>query len=161
MYVEFDVLPQNSRVWVYQAEREFTQSEVEFINDQTKIFIDQWTKHGDDLRGSFTIKYNRFLVLGVDENFNKVSGCSIDSSVRFVKQIENHLQTDLMNKMNLTFKLGSEIKLIKLPQFKTFVSENKIDKNTVVFNNLVNTKGDFLNHWEVAAKDSWHARFFN
>ena len=72
MFTEYKNLPNNSRVWIYQSNREFTEKEVEFISVKAKEFINSWTRHGDNLKGSFTIKYNQFLVLGVDENFNNV-----------------------------------------------------------------------------------------
>ena len=159
MFTAYKNLPNNSRVWIYQSNREFTQNEVDFISEKATAFINNWTRHGDDLKGSFTIKYHQFLVLAVDENFNNVSGCSIDASVRFVQQLEHALQLDLMDKMNITFKDGDQINLIKLPQFQEFVKSKKINEETIVFNNLIATKEDFENNWEVPAKQSWHKRF--
>jgi hypothetical protein len=126
MFTQYKNLPNNSRVWIYQSDREFTHKEIEFISAKAEEFINQWTRHGDDLKGSFTIKYNQFLVLAVDESFNNVSGCSIDSSVRFIQQLENELQLDLMNKMNITFKDNDNINLVKLADFKRFVNDKKI-----------------------------------
>ena len=159
MFTEYKKLPQNSRVWVYQSDREFTQEEIELISAKALLFIDNWTRHGDDLKGSFTIKYNQFLILGVDENFNNVSGCSIDASVRFIQELEKELELDLMDKMNVSFKDGDNINIVKLPEFQSFAKEQKITAETVVFNNMVNTKEDFENKWEVPANESWHARF--
>ena len=59
MFTEYKNLPDNSRVWVYQANRELTQEEIEYISAKALLFIDNWTRHGDDLKGSFTIKYNQ------------------------------------------------------------------------------------------------------
>ncbi|WP_440069194.1 ABC transporter ATPase [Tenacibaculum discolor] len=159
MFTEYKKLPQNSRVWVYQSDREFTQEEIEFISAKALLFIDNWTRHGDDLKGSFTIKYNQFLILGVDENFNNVSGCSIDASVRFIQELEKELELDLMDKMNVSFKEGDNINIVKLPEFQNFAKEQKVTAETVVFNNMVNTKEDFEKKWEVPANESWHARF--
>ncbi|NCT08816.1 MAG: ABC transporter ATPase [Flavobacteriia bacterium] len=159
MFTEYNNLPNNSRVWIYQSNREFSDKEVDFITKNATEFINNWTRHGDDLKGSFTIKYNQFLVLAVDENFNNVSGCSIDASVRFVQQLEQALQLDLMDKMNITFKDGDNINLIKLSQFQEFVKSKKINEETIVFNNLIATKEDLENNWEVPAKQSWHKRF--
>lgn len=159
MYTQYTNLPNNSRVWIYQANRPFSIEEVEFISAKAINFIDQWTRHGDDLKGSFTIKYNQFLVLAVDESFNNVSGCSIDSSVRFIKELEQELAIDLMDKMNVTFKDGENINLVKLSDFQDFAKEGKITSETIVFNNMVNTKFDFETKWEVTAKESWHSRF--
>ncbi|MCF2876161.1 MULTISPECIES: ABC transporter ATPase [unclassified Tenacibaculum] len=159
MYTEYNNLPNDSRVWIYQADREFTVEEVEHICAKAILFIENWTRHGDDLKGSFTIKYNQFLVLAVDEGFNNVSGCSIDSSVRFVQELEKEMNVDLMNKMNVTFKVGENINIVKLPEFQQFAKEQKITSNTIVFNNMVNTKEDFETNWEVTADKSWHKRF--
>lgn len=159
MFTPYNNLPDNSRVWIYQSDREFTTQEIELISEKAIAFINSWTRHGDNLKGSFTIKYNQFLVLAVDESFNAVSGCSIDSSVRFVQELEQELHLDLMNKMNITFKDDEHINLVKLSDFQRFAKEQKITPETIVFNNMVDTKQDFENNWEVPAKQSWHKRF--
>lgn len=159
MYTPYKNLPNNSRVWIYQSNREFTEKELEFISTKAEEFINSWTRHGDDLKGSYTIKYNQFLVLAVDESFNNVSGCSIDASVHFIQALEKELQLNLMDKMNVTFKNGNQINLVRLSDFQKFAKEHKITQETIVFNNMVATKEDFENSWEVPAKDSWHKRF--
>ena len=159
MFTEYKNLPNNSRVWIYQSDREFTAKEIEFISARAEDFINQWTRHGDDLKGSFTFKYNQFLVLAVDESFNTISGCSIDSSVRFIQALEKELQLKLMNKMNITFKDNDHINLVKLADFQRYAKEQKVTLETIVFNNMVATKEDFENKWEVPARESWHKRF--
>ncbi len=159
MFVEYKELPNNSRVWVYQSDREFTEKEIDHISEKAKVFIENWTRHGDDLKGSFLVKYNHFLVLSVDESFNNVSGCSIDASVRFVKELEAELNIDLMDKMNVSFKDGDHINIVKLPDFQKYAEQHKITGTTTVFNNMVNTKNDFETQWEVNAEESWHKRF--
>jgi len=161
MFTAYQNLPNNSRVWIYQSDRVFTTDEIAVITKSAIDFIEQWTRHGDNLKGSFTIKYNQFLILAVDENFNNVSGCSIDASVRFVKQIEEKLQVDLMNKMNVTFKDGDHINIVKLSDFQKFAKAQKITKETIVFNNMVQTKEEVETKWEVPANQSWHNRFLN
>ena len=159
MFTAYKNLPNNSRVWIYQSNREFTEEEVKIISSKAIDFIEQWTRHGDNLKGSFTIKYNQFLVLAVDENFNNVSGCSIDSSVRFVQQLEKELQVDLTDKLNVSFKDENRINIVKLSDFQQFAKAKKITSETIVFNNLVQTKENFENHWETTANNSWHQRF--
>lgn len=159
MYTSYTNLPGNARVWIYQAEREFTPEETSYISEKAESFIEQWTRHGDDLKGSFTIKYDQFLVLAVDESFANVSGCSIDASVRFVQMLEQELQVDMMNKMNISFKDHDRINIVKMPTFKEFAKAQKITSETIVFNNMVATKDDFENKWEIPARESWHNRF--
>jgi len=160
MYVKFEYLPSNSRVWVYQSEREFSNHEINFISEKAIEFIDQWTKHGFNLKGSFTFKYNQFLILAVDEGFNNVSGCSIDSSVRFVKELEKSLEVDMMNKMNISFKDDDDdINIVKMSDFKEFTKSNKITSETIVFNNMISTIEELETKWEVSVNNSWHKRF--
>ena len=160
MFTAYKNLPNNSRVWIYQSDREFNNKEVELIKEESEDFINQWTRHGDDLKGSFTIKYNHFLVLAVDESYNNISGCSIDSSVRFIQQLQNKLQLDLINKMNISFKDNNNINILKLSDFQRFIKEEKITPETIVFNKMINTKYGFENNWEVSIMQSWHKRFF-
>ncbi|WP_233861424.1 ABC transporter ATPase [Tenacibaculum piscium] len=159
MFTEYSNLPEDSRIWVYQADRAFSIEEVEYICAKAILFIDSWTRHGEDLKGSFTLKYNQFFVLGVDESFNAVSGCAIDASVRFIKELEDELRIDLMNKMNVSFKKQDSIKVVKLPTFQELAKAAKVTAETVVFNNMVATKKDFETNWEVTADKSWHQRF--
>ena len=161
MFTEYDNLPDNSIIWIYQSDRIFTESEIEIISKRIKGFIEQWTSHGDDLKGSFTIKYNQFLIFGIDESFNDISGCSIDSLVHFVKQLENDFKVDFMDKMNISFMDNGAINVVKLSDFQSFVKDKKITPETIVFNNMVATKGDFKTKWEVTANKSWHKRFLS
>jgi len=159
MFTEYKNLPDNSRVWIYQSDRAFTTKEIEFISEKATEFINQWTRHGDNLKGSFTVKYNQFLIIAVDESFNNVSGCSIDASVRFVKQLEEELQLDLMDKLNISFKDGENINIVKLSDFQKFAKAEKINAETIVFNNMLQTKEEIESKWEIPANQSWHKRF--
>lgn len=160
MFVEFDKMPYTSRIWIYQSNREFSSEEINVITLNAKKFIENWTRHGDDLRGSFTMVYNRFVVIAVDENFANVSGCSIDASVRFIQQIQSELNIDLLNKLHIAFKTNDDVNSVSLNDFRSFIASDKITQDTIVFNNLVNTKADFESKWEVPAKESWHQRLF-
>ncbi|MDX1602129.1 MAG: ABC transporter ATPase, partial [Salinimicrobium sediminis] len=96
MYVPFDTLPESSRVWIYQANRSFTDAELEEIEPKLQTFIQQWTAHGANLKASFEIKYKRFIILALDQKMNVATGCSIDESVRFIQQLEQDYNVDLL-----------------------------------------------------------------
>jgi hypothetical protein len=160
MLVNFNSLTDSSRVWIYQSSKEFSNSEVSSLKEKLDQFITDWNSHGKDLKASYQIKYSRFIILAVDENYNAASGCSIDASVHLIKQFENDFSTDLMNKLNITFKDHQNINMVNLSDFQKFVKEGKITPATVVFNNMVRTKAEFDKNWEVLATDSWHKRFF-
>ena len=161
MYVDFESLKDSSRVWIYQSSREFDEGEINEIGVKLKAFIEEWTRHGDDLKGSYEIKYNQFIVLAVDESFNQVSGCSIDASTHIFKAFEKEYQVELLNKMNTAFKDGDHINIVSLSEYQKYVKEDKIHSGTPVFNNLVQTKKELELSWEVPAERSWHNRYFN
>ena len=161
MLVSFDQLPDSSRVWIYQANRSFTEEELIEIRSKLDSFIEQWTAHGSDLHAGYSILYKRFIVIGLNQDLNNATGCSIDASVHFIQQLERDYNVDLMDKMNVSYKQGEFIAYKQLSDFKKMAKDRAISKNTIVFNNLVSTKGEFEDQWEVPAKDSWHARFLN
>lgn len=161
MLVEFNQLPGSSRVWIYQANRSFTEDELSEIRTKLNTFLEQWTAHGSDLLASYRIEYKRFIVIGLNQSLNAASGCSIDASVHFIQQLEKDYGVDLMDKMNVSYKQGEFIAYKELSEFKKMAKDRAVSKNTIVFNNLVATKAEFLDNWEVPAKDSWHARFLN
>lgn len=159
MFVDYNLMPNTSKTWIYQSNKELTDIEVEQVKTKIENFIKQWKRHGDDLKASYQIKYNQFIVLFVDESYNNVSGCSIDSSVNLIKQLEKEFSVDLTNKLNISFKDTTNINIVSLSDFQKYAKEEKITSNTIVFNNLVTTKADFEENWEVTADKSWHKRF--
>lgn len=159
MLVDFNTLPDNSRVWIYQANRSFTENELLELKNDLSQFLNNWTAHGKDLQAGFEIKYNRFLVIALDQSGQTATGCSIDASVHFIQHLEKKYQVELLDKMNVSFKQGEYIAYKTLLDFKAMAKQKAISKNTIVFNNLVATKGEYTEHWEVPASESWHARF--
>jgi hypothetical protein len=159
MLIPFENLPDSSRVWIYQANRSFSDQELQEIKTQSEDFITQWTVHGSDLKASFEIRYKRFIIFGLDQELNMASGCSIDASVKFIQQLEKQYNVELLDKMNVSYKQGEFIAYKNLIDFRKMAKEKAVSPNTIVFNNLVNTKAEYLTDWEVPASESWHNRF--
>jgi len=113
-------LPVNSKVWIYQANRELNSAEVSFLQENLKIFIQDWAAHGSQLYGDVAIKDNRFIVLVVDESKTGVSGCSIDTSVRKIKELGVKIDVDFFNRMNLYLKKENEFKQVHISEVKGF-----------------------------------------
>ena len=160
MYVNFDNLPNNSRVWIYQSNRTFSKTELDSISGDLSEFLSGWTAHNQELEAGFTLPYNRFIILGLNQEKTNASGCSIDSSVHFILELEKKLDLILLDKMNVTFKQGDYLTHKSLEDFKKMAKEKSINKSTIVFNNLVDTVEAYKKLWEVPVKDSWHRRFF-
>ncbi|MBQ0786747.1 MAG: ABC transporter ATPase [Oceanihabitans sp.] len=159
MLVEFNTLPEESRVWIYQANRSFTEKEIEEISNKLNVFVENWAAHGADLQAGYDIVYKRFIVIGLNQDMNHATGCSIDASVSFIQQLEKDYNVDLMDKMNVSYKQGEFIAYKTLIDFKKMAKDKAVSKNTIVFNNLVNTVAEFKENWEVPASESWHSRF--
>ena len=159
MLVDFNKLPDTSRIWVYQSNRKFTAQELEYITAKTSYFLTQWTAHGAELEAGFQIRYDRFIVLGLNQENASASGCSIDASVHFIQELQEKMGVDLLDKMNVTDYNGAYIAHKNLLDLRKMAKNKSVAANTVVFNNRVNTKAQYKENWEVAAKDSWHSRF--
>ncbi|WP_430908630.1 ABC transporter ATPase [Maribacter sp. 2-571] len=159
MLVDFEKLPGDSRVWIYQANRTFTDIELEEIKTETDTFLKAWTAHGQALNAGYEIPYKRFLIIGLDQTDASASGCSIDASVHFIQQLEQKYDVLLLDKMNVSYKQGEYVAYKPLTEFKKMAKAKSVSAKTVVFNNLVATKEEYLDHWEVPASESWHARF--
>ncbi|MDN3493149.1 ABC transporter ATPase [Winogradskyella bathintestinalis] len=159
MLVDFNTLPEESRVWIYQANRSFSDDEIAQLKTQLDTFIEAWTAHGKDLQAGYKIVYRRFIVIALDQKLNVATGCSIDSSVNFIQQIEKQYNVDLMDKMNVSYKQGEFIAYKSLVDFKKMAKQKAVSKNTIVFNNLVTNIAEFNENWEVPASESWHNRF--
>jgi hypothetical protein len=160
MYVPFENLPEESRIWIYQSNRKFSDDEMAEIESDLKAFLENWSAHGTGLEASYLLKYNRFIIIAVNPQVQQATGCSIDASVSFIQSLEQKYQVDLLDKMNVTFKNGEHIAHKSLIDFKRMAKEKAVTANTIVFNNLVNTIEELNESWEVPAAESWHSRFF-
>lgn len=151
---------ENSRVWVYQADRQLSNNEVEEIKVLLNNFTTSWTAHNNQLKATTEVRYNRFLILIVDESHAGASGCSIDKSVHFMQQIESHFKINLFDRFNLAYREGHEILSAPRNAFEEKLKQGAINTNTIVFNNMVQNLADLNNKWEVPFKDSWHIQLF-
>ncbi|WP_394906300.1 ABC transporter ATPase [uncultured Mesonia sp.] len=159
MWVEFNALADESKIWIYQANRSFTDVELQELEVSIKDFVNNWAAHGTGLKASFLIKHKRFIILGLDATGAQASGCSIDTSVRFIQELEKKYSVDLLDKMNVTFKQGEYLAYKPLIDFKKLVKNKSVSGKTIVFNNLVNTKKELETDWEIPLEESWHNRF--
>jgi len=149
-----------SRVWIYQSDRKFSQSEETAILNKLEGFTTQWKAHGNELLASAEIRYGFFIILTVDETQANVTGCSIDSSVRIIKEIEQEYNVDLFNRFNLAYRVNNEVVVNSKEDFETLVNIKQITPDTIVFNNMVQTLAELESKWEVAFRDSWHSTVF-
>lgn len=154
----YDILPDTTRVWIYQAQTPFTENKITEIRQHISNFTTSWVSHNNQLRAFGDIYHHQFIVLMVDESLAGASGCSIDKSVHFIKQIEQHYKVDLFDRMTFTYKDGEVVKSAPRMEFAQLYQSGKINDATLVFDNLVKTKGDFDANWVKPLGESWHKR---
>lgn len=150
----------NSRIWVYQASRLFLISEALEIEDILNDFVSSWNSHGTPVKGFANLFFGRFLIFMADERATGISGCSTDSSVRVVKQIEKQYNVDMFDRQTLAFIVKDKIQLLPLNQLKYAIDNNFISGTTLYFNNLVQTKKQLETNWIIPAEDSWLQKHF-
>ena len=150
-----------SRVWIYQSNRLFGMSEAFDIEDLLKEFTSQWKSHGATVKGAGHLFFGQFIVLMADETASGVSGCSTDSSVRLIKDIEQRFSVNMFDRMTLAFVVKDKIQMLPLPQLQYAIDNAFINGDTLYFNNLVQTKEELERKWIVPVKDSWLSRKVN
>ncbi len=158
MQLSISKMPLDARVWIFQSNRGLTDSEVIAIEKAGHNFIVGWTSHGASLKASFDVLYNRFIVIAVDEKQASVGGCSIDSANNFVKELEKQFNLNLFDRMQVAYRKENEILICHLSDFEKLAAQNIVNESTIVFNNLISTKKEFDNNWEVNLKQSWQSR---
>jgi hypothetical protein len=151
---------ENSRIWIYQSDRELNDTEVTAIERILGGFIADWTAHNNKLLATSIIKYNRFIILVVDESQAGASGCSIDKSVKVMKELEQQFNINLFDRFNIAYRDGSTIKSANRNEFEELIKQGAINADSVVFNNLVNNIAELNAKWEVPFRESWHNQVF-
>jgi len=159
MIVDFKTMPDDSRIWIYQSNRDFNESEIVIINDKTTSFLDNWQAHGKDLECSYSIIDKRFIIIAVNESFNPIGGCSIDFSLQLIKDISNTIGIDLLNRLLVNLKIDNRLESLSLSDLKNKIKDGDFSPETIMFNTAINSKSELLNNFEIDIKSSWLSKF--
>ncbi|RSC95656.1 ABC transporter ATPase [Tenacibaculum singaporense] len=158
MFVEFSSLSEEAKVWVYPSSRKFYPQEIDGLKEKLQDFVDGWKKEDADFKASFELKYNRFIIFSVEEG-SALTNADIDKQVAFILQLQKEYEVELLDKMNVCFKQGEFIQYKEVKEFKKLLKNKSVSAKTIVFDNLVQTKVELENYWEVPITESWYSRF--
>ena len=161
MFVDFDTLPSDSKIWVYQADRLLGNVELIELRNKLRSFSDSWDSHGKSLKNSFCFFYNYFIVIGVDENYTMASGCSIDKSVDFIRKTEQEFNVNLLDRSRIAFEIDNVIQQFSFNNLKVNIANQTIKPESLMFNNTVVTLGEFRKKWKSPAGETWISKYFN
>ena len=161
MLIPFHDLDPSSKVWIFQAETELTESQTTAIKELLFEFLEEWTAHNAQLYTSGDILHHRFIVIMVDERYQGASGCSLDKMTHFIQYMEHKYGITLLERMTVAYESATsgEIATAPLNQLGEMAKVGIIQADTIVYNNLVKTKAEFEQAWKTEIKNSWHKRF--
>ena len=160
MIVDFNQLNNSSRVWIFQSDKIISDKKIDLIKSELKTFLQNWSSHGKELKCSFDIKFNLFIIIGVDSSVNNASGCSIDTLTNFIFEIQSKTNLNFFNRLAIAYKLNDKIYINSISKIKEMIKSNEFFSDTIVYNNLVKTKKEYIDAWETIAINSWHKNLF-
>ncbi len=160
MYIPFDEIDFNARVWVYQANKHLSQENVATLTETLKAALDSWDAHGKPLVASGKIFHNRFVVIAVDESHEQPSGCAIDKSTSWLKEAGRLLNVDFFDRSVAWLDAHNNVHTTPLTEVKQLILREEITPSTRVFDNLVATKAQWMKRWKVSAGSTWLKRYF-
>jgi len=154
--------PDDARAWVYALDREVTAAEQRRLRDILNTFVDQWNSHGEPVTGAWSLVERRFIILAGYCTAG-IGGCSTDSSVRAVHEVENALGVNAFDRTLVFFRDNSEtVHAVAQAQFQAYVNEGRVTGSTRVFDPTITTVGELrTGRFERPLRDSWHARAFS
>lgn len=159
MFVPYESLSETAKVWIYPSNRKFYKEELEPIDRKVKDFVSQWKKEDDNFKCSYQLLYNRFIIILAEDDEGVLTNKDIDSQVGFILSLQNEYDVELLDKMNVCFKQGEYVQYKELKEFKKLLKNKSVSEKTVVFDNLIQSKGELEEFWEVPITESWYNRF--
>lgn len=160
---DFDRMPDDARVWVFAASRDLSPDGSAALLRHVDGFLERWHAHGAPVAGARELRHGRFLLVAADERATGVSGCSIDSLTRALKDAEAELGLSLREAASLVFYRDADgaVRGVPRPEFRRLAQSGEVGEDTVVFDNTAASVGDVRSgRWERPFRESWHARAF-
>lgn len=155
MITSFSEHSESAKVWVYPSSRKFYDTEISELELKITLFLNHWLEED---KVSYQLLYNRFLVISVDKE-NAIPLDVLDQLVAFIFQLQTDYDVVLIDRMNVCFKQGDFVQYKDLKEFQKLIKQKAVSNKTIVFDNLVETKHDFEQYWEVPITESWYSRF--
>jgi hypothetical protein len=151
----FETMPADAKAWVYAANRKLTPEEIALVNNKAQVFVTSWTAHQQQLKASFDLLHEVFFVIMVDENMNEVSGCGIDKSIHFMKEMEKELNINLFNRLQVELLLNDQVAILSKTEAQNLFNNQSVQEETPFFNKNISTKTEFDHTFMIPFNKSW------
>jgi len=159
MWVNFEDLSSTSRVWVFQSNQSLTKDMQAAIDLELHQFIDKWSTHGSPMHASHLLLHDCFVLIAADEQKQMASGCSIDSFTGLFKAFGTKYAVSFFDRFSIAYKQGEQVLVCPTNEFKSKIKLGEIHGTTIVYNNLITSKSDLLDAWELPLERSWQKRY--
>lgn len=159
MLVPYKSLPETSKVWVYPSSRKFYKNELEEVEEKLKGFVNQWKSEDENFKASYQFLYDRFIVIVANDENSSLSNKDLDEVVSFIFSLQAEYDIELLDRMNVCFKQGEFVQYKEVKEFKKLLKNKSVSDKTIVFDNLIQSKEELENFWEVPITESWYNRF--
>jgi hypothetical protein len=159
--VSFAELPDHGRLWVFPAGRDLSEAEARVCLDVVDDFLESWSAHGAPLRSARELVERRFLLVGVDEDAEAPSGCSIDKLVNRLRALGEGMGVQLIDHASVWFRDGDEIRALSRADFRALASSGRLAADVPVFDTTLTRVAEVrAGALERPASATWHGRTF-
>jgi hypothetical protein len=154
--VPFENLPDASRVWVFGSDRPLGEEGMTTLIKAVEEHLAGWKAHGEPLTSAYQLRYERFLVVAVDQSTAGATGCSIDGLFRVLQGLEAKVGANLVGGGRVFYRDStSKVQSTTRDQIRTLAADGAITTDTVVFDTSITDLGIFRSDFEKRAKESW------
>ena len=160
MKVAFEELPDNAKVWVYQSSSKLDGGQKAIVQELSKVFLEQWESHSIPVQGSVDLLNDLFIRIAAFTDEDSMCGRAQDAQVRLAKELEAELGVELTNRMLLAFTIDGEEKVVHMNDVPSLIASGEVKSTTPFYNNLIQSKKEYSENWEVQASESWLDRYF-
>ena len=155
MITDFSNLSNTAKIWIFPSSRKFYKEEVILLHEKLISFLTNWLSGDTKIETSFLVKYDRFIIIGSDDSSTKLTLTMHEALAQFILQLEQEFKVTLFDRINVCFKQGDFVQYKEIREFKKLIKDNGVSGKTIVFNNLVATKLEFEENWEIPLSESW------
>jgi hypothetical protein len=158
--VSFSELPDDARLWIFAADRNLDDDELDRLTGALDRFVEGWVAHGAPVVGGYEVREGRFVLVASDERATGVSGCSIDALHRALKELEGGLGVRLTDRAPVWFRdAEGRVRTAARSEFREMAQAGEVSASTPVFDPTLTQVGEVrAGGWERPAGEGWHAR---
>jgi hypothetical protein len=138
----FDNLHPQAKIWLYLSPIKIDNDIQNNISSLFKDFVDNWKSHGLSVNGQLSFVKDNLLIVGADYFPNGMCGRAVDAQVRFVNNINEQFNLDLLNRTNIAFLKEDSIIVHNYSNLDALVMNGSVNENTIYCNTLSDKNSD-------------------